>query len=551
MIVFKFIKLAIIAAVLSLSISAKAPDIKIVVERTSETVSTIQVTFEGEGDGTTDIRLPNEWGGHSDLYKAVRIVSVSPSSAKITDSKEPFIRTIIHEPRAKLTVTYELTQDFAGPLKTATNYRPVTDKDYLHWIGHTVWVLPQSPENSNANFSLEWKGFPNEWMLANSFGVGERKQKFVISPDEFRTAIFVAGDFRLSRTSVNGKPVDIAIRGKWQFMDAELAESIRRVVETQRNFWNDHSQNKYLVTLVPLDEDPNASSFGGTGLTDSFALFATTNATVDGVRGLLAHEYAHNWIAQKLGQMPKVEQQLYWFSEGFTEFYTYRLLLRSGQITLPEFVTAYNDRLREYYMSPVRTAPNERIVKDFWTDRNVQRLPYLRGFLFATNLNSDIQKYSAGKRSLDDVMLEMFAAAKAAPQMLSFESLASSFSKYLGRDAGTRMKSFLTDGDLIAPNADSLGAKVAMQITQVGRFDIGFDFDKFSKERVVADVDPISAAYAAGLRNGQKRASGVSVWFGDTTREIEFRVSDKSGEKLIKYFPVTAEKISIPQFAIK
>ena len=81
-------------------------------------------------------------------------------------------------------------------------------------------------------------------------------------------------------------------------------------------------------------------------------------------------------------------------------------------------------------------------------------------------------------------------------------------------------------------------------------FELGFDFDKFAKDRVVADVNPNSSAYAAGLRNGQKRNGGVSLAFGDTTKEVELKVKDDEGEKTIKFLPIARERVAIPQYRV-
>jgi predicted metalloprotease with PDZ domain len=512
-------------------------------------VHRVSVTFAGDADGTTNILLPNEWGGQQELYKTIRNISVS-NGATLADTDKPFIKTVSHKPGQKITVSYEIAQDFTGPPKNAVRYRPVTDTNYIHWIGNTVWVLPDWDDQIETDISIDWKGFPKAWTIANSFGTSEKKQRFTAKLPELRSAIFVAGDLRLSRTRAKGNDINVAIRGRWQFTDNELAEMIRKVIETERDFFEDHSQRYYLVTLVPIEEGPNAYSFGGTGLTDSFALFATPNATVDRLRGLLAHEYVHNWIPGKLGRMPEQEQSLYWFSEGFTEFYTYRLLLRGGLITRAEFVEAYNERIREYYMLPVRTATNERIVQDFWTDRNVQRLPYLRGFLFATNLDADIRRASNGKSSLDDAIRGLLLASRPTPLPLSLESLAARMSTYLGTDAMPALKKYLIDGELIAPYADALGDGISQEIIETSVFELGFDFDKFAKDRVVADINPDSAAYAAGLRNGQTRNGGVSIAFGDTTKEIQVKVKEGSEEKTIKYFPVARERVPIPLFKL-
>lgn len=530
------------------AISAKPASLQITVEPAGSAFR-VSIAFNGEADGTTTIILPNEWGGQRELHKAIRNVWVS-KDATLADTDKPFVKTVSHKPGQKVIVTYEIAQDFQGPLKNAVRCRPVTDASYLHWIGNTVWVLPEWDDQAEANVAIEWKSFPKSWTIANSFATGKQKQKFQAKLGELRSAIFVAGDLRIVSTKSKGNDINVAVRGTWQFTDGELAEMIRKVIETERDFFEDHSQKYYLVTLVPIDEGPNAISLGGTGLTDSFALFATPNATIPRFRGLLAHEYAHNWIPGRLGRMPESEQSLYWFSEGFTEFYTYRLLLRGGLITPAEYVGAYNERIREYYMLPVRTAANDRIVKDLWTDRNVQRLPYLRGFLFATNLDADIRRASNGRSSLDDAIRELFEASKAKAQPLSFESLAAHFSKHLGTDATLMIKQYLIDGELIVPHADALGSAISQETIEMPVFELGFDFDKFAKDRVVADLNPNSSAYAAGLRNGQVRNGGVSLAFGDTSKEIELKVKDADGEKTIKFLPAARERFRIPQYKL-
>lgn len=544
------LSLSLLLLAAALTATAKPHELKISVEPAGPSAYRVAITFAGDLDGATNLVLPNEWGGQRDLFNAIRNLTVS-KGVTLADTDKPYLKTLRHQPGQKVTVTYEIAQDFQGRLKNAIRYRPVIDASYIHWIGNTVWALPEWEEQDVNDVQIEWKGFPKTWKIANSFSTGMRNQKMRAKIPELRSAIFVAGDFRLTTTKAKGNDINVAVRGEWQFTDAELSEMIRKVIESEREFFSDHSQKYYLVTLVPLDEVPNAISLGGTGLTDSFALFATQNATLRRFRSLLAHEYVHNWIPGRLGRMPEREQELYWFSEGFTEFYTFKLLRRSGLITSAEYAAEYNDRIREYYMLPVRNASNERIVKDFWTDQNVQRLPYLRGFLLATNLDADIRKVSGGKASLDDAVLELFAASKASTIELSFDSLASVFSKYLGTDAAQMMRGPLLEGETIVPGSDALGSDFVRAVTQMPIFELGFDFDRFAKDRIVADLDPNSSAYAAGLRNGQKRTGGVSLMFGDTSKEIELKVKDDEGERTIRFLPVARQRLEIPQFRVK
>jgi predicted metalloprotease with PDZ domain len=512
----------------------------------------VKAEFEGESDGTTEIIIPNEWGGQTGLFKAISGLKVAGGEFISSASNSITRKTITHPPGEKLVVEYVVERDFTGPLTNSLRYRPYADDIYLHWLGHTVWVLPELNDGDPASVDLEFNGFPKQWTFANSFGSGKTSQRFRTTVGRFKAAIFVAGDFRTIERSVGGKKLTLAIRGKWEFTDGQLAEMTGRVIETNRAFWSDRSQEQYLVTLVPIDEGPNAFSYGGTGLHDSFALFATPNATAARLLGILAHEYFHNWNPGSLGRMPEPEQQMYWFSEGFTEFYTFELLDRGGLITLAEKIDEFNKRIREYYLLPVRTEPNDRIVKDFWTDNNVNRLPYLRGFIFAANLNAQIRRTSAGKYSLDDPMREMFSSAREGRQrQLSIESLADAFARYLGSDPIPLMRRQLIDGELIVPDPDALGDSVVMETADIPIFELGFDFDRMAKDRLVTGVSLNSAAYDAGLRNGQTRSGSVSVFFGDTSREVLLTVTDSQGEKTVRYLPVAKKRAPIPQFKLK
>lgn len=544
--------LLIFIFILSVAAEAKAPRLDIVVTPAANNSYSIKISFEGDANRSIGLRLPSEWGGQQELYKAVRgLTAINGASLKETD--KPFLKTLNYDPQKKVTYTYNISQDFIEPLKNEIRYRPVTDPQYIHWIGNTIWVLPDWDDNTEVDVSIEWKGFAKEWTIANSFASGKHKQKFRAELQQLRSAVFVAGDYRLIETKASGNIVNLAIRGNWQFSDTELAAMTAKIIEVERDFFRDHSQKYYLVTLIPIDGGgPNSLSIGGTGLTDSFALFSTPNARLDQFKNLLAHEYAHNWIPGKLIQMPSEnEQSFYWFSEGFTEFYTLRLLYRGGLMTQAEFIGRYNELIREYYMSPVKTASNERILKDFWTDMQVQRLPYLRGFLYATNLDAEIRRASKDTRSLDDVVREMLDSSKENAEEVTIRSLAAIFTKQLGSDAVPDIMRYLIEGNLIVPHGDALGNAVTQEMVEHPVFELGFDFDKFAKERIVANLDPKSSAYAAGLRNGQQRTDGFSLTFGETSKEVELKVKDETGEKVVRFFPVARERLKMPLYKLK
>ncbi|WP_410956073.1 hypothetical protein [Rickettsia koreansis] len=87
-----------------------------------------------------------------------------------------------------------------------------------------------------------------------------------------------------------------------------------------------------------------------------------------------------------------LERLNYWWSEGFTDYYSRVLALRSSVITLEEFVEEFNKFFENYYLSPVINEPNNLIETDYWQDYAVQRLPYYHGFVLALYLDNFIKE---------------------------------------------------------------------------------------------------------------------------------------------------------------
>ncbi len=57
--------------------------------------------------------------------------------------------------------------------------------------------------------------------------------------------------------------------------------------------------------------------------------------------GLLTHEYMHKWIGVEI-QFLEDGQENAWFTEGFTEYYTYKLLHQAALISEKEYTQITN-----------------------------------------------------------------------------------------------------------------------------------------------------------------------------------------------------------------
>jgi len=513
----------------------------------------VEVTFEGDSSGKTKLILPSTWATQSRLYNAIKNIEVLSPDAKLSDTLEPHIKIIAHAPNQLLRVRYNLVQDSIGPPSTTRGaaYRPILQVSYFHFMGN-AWVRPDWNENEEISFSLEWKNFPKEWYLANSFGANQNQQDFQIALGTFIRSIYVGGDFRFNTALVNGSPVYIAMRGSWRFADKDFVDLAQKVFLIEREFWNDYNYPHYLVTLLPLDDPQSGTFYGGTALTKSFAGFATKNIKLDDLKPLLAHELFHNWNPAKLGRITLPQQAFYWFTEGFTDYYTYVFLSRANLMTLDEYIRRQNEVLRNYYFSPVRNASGERIQNEFFTSNDISRLPYLRGRILAVNWNAMIKKSTNGKHSFDDVMRDLFREArKDRARVISPEAIAESIEHYTGQDVMPDIKRYIEDGETITPDPNALGQCVEQHIYEIPMFDLGFDLNALSSKKIIAGINADSAAYKAGLREGQTVIRHSQIFFGDSTKRIEITVQENGKQKVISFYPAGANKMRVPQYSIK
>jgi predicted metalloprotease with PDZ domain len=507
----------------------------------------VEMRFTGDEDGETALALPNAWGGRTALYEGIRDLVVSGEGATLLPGDVPERRTIRHAPRAELTVRYRVIQSWAGePVFTGGNeYRPVIQPRYFHLIGEAVFAQPERPMETTVTFT--WAGAPKGWMFASNLEHASVDKPLRMG--KLMESIIVGGDFRVTR---NG-PLRVAIRGDWSFTDSAFIARLEPILSSHYRFWGETPQ-PYLVTVLPVRGPETVRSAGGTGRgDDAFAFFATPNVEETRLTRTLAHEHLHTWIPRRLGSMPmKDEPSDYWFSEGFTDFYTMRLLLRDSLWTLDQFADDVNEVLRSYATSSVRTAPNARIVSDFWKDPDVRQLPYQRGFLLAMMWDQRLRAATHGARDLDDIIRAMKAtvsAATARPPLATVllqEQLA-----LAGLDVSADVTRYIVNGEAIAWPADLFGPDASVTTEERPVFDRGFDPLKTSANgNVVAGLEPEGPAYRAGLRDGMKILKREAGKSGDSRVPVRYRVMDGATERAIEFLPQGRERVTIQELKL-
>jgi predicted metalloprotease with PDZ domain len=485
------------------------------------------VRFRGDADGETALRLPSSWGGQEELWRVVADLA-AVSGAELRDGDAPNTRVLRHRPNARIHIRYRVVQDWQGApnAQQGNTYRPAIQPTYFHLIGDASLVTP-AERDLGTPVRFRVRRLPRGWSFASDL------EHPGLTLGRVWSSVTVGGDFRILSSPADR--VRVAIRGAWSFSDAEFSDRVAGIVAAQRRFWGD-GPSPYLVTVLQLTS-PHTGwlSLGGTGLQDAFAFFATPNAEAAQITRTLAHESMHTWIPGRIGGMPQENEAAdYWLSEGFTDFYTSRILARDGAWTPAQFAEDLNRMLRAYAESPVREAPNARIVADFWREQPVQQLPYQRGRLLATLWDARLR---ANGRSLDDVMREMRVRAESGDALKAaqlFPAVAEAF----GLDTRADIVSHVEHGAPILLPEDVFAPCGRVETRQAPRFHRGFDIEATTAhDNIITGVDPASPAYAAGMRDGMALVRRAAGEIGDADQEIAYVVREGEAERTIRYLP--------------
>jgi predicted metalloprotease with PDZ domain len=492
------------------------------------------------------IRLPDEWNGQGRLFDAIRDLDAKSDRTEIKPGPGPSSRIIRHPPDALITLEYTVVKDWSGRrLKDGHYARVVVTPDYLYAVGEALWITPDWPESRPVSLRLRWDGGIQNWSFRNSFGTGI-DQQFQSSPAAFRHATFIGGDFRVRRLEPFGQAVYLATRDTLKFDEEDLASLVTRLARRQRSFWDEGDFPDYLVILLPTDD--SVGNAGGEGRTNSFSLYipAETTSVMD-FRYTLAHEMFHAWVPQRLGKLEN--EELHWFSEGFTDFYAALLLLREGLITLEEYLAGYNELVEAYLTSSARSLTAHQVTKERRRSYDAERIPYQRGHLLAYRWNAAIISATRGERCLDDTMKQLRKSGKAAEAVLDERAIIDCLRPYLGNQPEMHIRKYMERGEVLPFAGDEFGLAVEVRHVERAPFELGFNRDETMGGRIFAGVVEGSNAYKSGLRNGQPWVGGGVAMVPTVLAELE--VQDGDVRRTIKYYPAATQTIRLPRFSLK
>lgn len=258
-------------------------------------------------------------------------------------------------------------------------YSPAVTEAEVEIVAPDNWTI-SSPWPAVAGF--ENKFAADSWisLINNALVVGEHRQRVVRDGD---MTIVLALDERLSAS------IDIFER------------TFRKQLGAYRKLFDGTPESTYLVTIRVADEDDGESfenSFNQVVTPGRFEQRAIVWANTMG------HELFHYWNGNHV-LVGAEKENVEWFGEGFTEYYSSLTLYRTGIINEDLWFRKLETYLARYVITtqmwPVDTVSLVAAGQD--KHKNWLRI-YGGGATVALMLDIEIRSATGGDRGLDDVM---------------------------------------------------------------------------------------------------------------------------------------------------
>jgi predicted metalloprotease with PDZ domain len=418
----------------------------------------VELRFVGNLKGQSTYLLPSNAIGGRERWKylshfagaGVRIV------AKGKDK-----RIFLYRPGSTVIVRYRVRSAYAeDPAGGSGNpfAGAVVRPHWLATLGEFIFIAPEDGDATPVSF--HWEPGAAQWGFLSNLDDNTAEDPLTVAR-LVDSSIIASRDLRVVNRPIFGGMLRIGAVGSRNVSIEHEADLVAQIVSAQRAFWGDMS-GPYTVTTLALAG--SGQQHGGTGRHRSFAQYITATTTDAQQIRMIAHEHVHSWIPHRLGEMPSGpdEAALYWFSEGFADFYAQRTLLRSGIWTLEDFVRDLNETLDAYAASPYNQRPNDWTSARFWSDGAIQRIPYWRGNLFAYLVDNQVRQALQNKAGLDQLIFRMRDRWLSAPSDHRpgiLESLRFSYRALLGADdeLDALIESHITKGEFIRLPANMFG----------------------------------------------------------------------------------------------
>lgn len=524
-----------------------------------------------EGRDASELSAANGWAGVTDFDRSLVDWQVLTPGVSLSRDEARGVWRLQHPGQAWVQLRYRVLSALAQPHGPGAQspdqlYRTQVAQDGFQFFGYGLLPTPQAWGNqrplrlcmdlqqaADAQGQVQaapWVGS----LMDPAQGASARWQRREQAPlAQWQHAFYAGGPaWRVQTRALPGGPLALAVRGSLGATDAQLADQAARLVATHRHFWQQgEAVERFAPQWLVITPNHSPGSSSGTVVNQAAVLhvppgFSPSNGNFE---FLVGHENLHHWLPRRLGS--RAGAPAYWLSEGFTDYYTHRLLLASGLWDLPRYASEISRMLQAYWLSGARNAGEADINARFFSDRDAGRQMYARGELLAMHWDGALrQGPQADPQGLDALLRGLMASATADEPRPAAERVMAALTQRLGAQPAAQLAAHVQQGQDLALPADLAGPCFALGWTERPRWVPGFEVQASFKNGRAQGVQPQGPAWRAGLREGMHIAGGA-VRGMDVQREIEV-VTLQEGQRVdLRFLPVDGSSDRVPQLSVR
>lgn len=336
--------------------------------------------------------LPSTWAGMIEYYDDILDLKALSNQTTIFDGPLPHIKKISHKANTPVIIQYSVStkknKDFHA-------YANRIESSFFHFFGYGVFGHPEMNQTEDVPITLHWK-VGKDKKIINSFGKNSLIQNLKVSMQDLKHASYCGGDFGIYPILVKNKTVFLVSHKVSQKTIGQLKKSIKKIVGAHRKFWNDFNYPFYIVSAHHHDE--LYEYYIGTHVKNAIVLFFNEKSShfFENLTYLIAHEHWHTWLGSGKLRQPERAMEDLWIYEGFTDYYAGITALRSGLVTLPQYIRYYNDKIEKYYHECMS---------------NMTPMLYGKGHIMAQEVNLRLKK-TGSFNTIDSILLDLYRLAE-------------------------------------------------------------------------------------------------------------------------------------------
>jgi predicted metalloprotease with PDZ domain len=403
--------------------------------------------------------------------------------------------------------------------------------DFLLFNGTNLFLYPEGrgfdfPASVTVNTEAGWK------IVTGMTPTGPRTFSATNYHDLVDMPFFV-GQFDLDSAQISGTWVRLATYPSGSVTGGPRIaawETLKRVIPVEVKVFGEVPWNTYSVMQIS-----DASYGGGSGLEHQNSHVDVLGSDMLGASwlpSLYAHEIFHAWNVKRLrpselwpyGYDREQPTPLLWISEGITDYYADLAEVRGGIVDANGFYVLTSEKISQVNVLPPTTLEDASLSTWIHPRDGTETIYYPKGSLAGFLLDIIIRDASNNRRSLDDVMRELYNADYKNDRGFTSDEWWAAVARAANGKSFTDFYARYVDGrdpypyDAVLPLA---GLRLVRDTVNEPRVGIGTILDSTGVH--VTQVAPESPAEVAGVKPGDLLVAVGGISAGDPSWSDQFR----------------------------